>query len=139
MRVSSSDILGLPYGLQMPGCTLLEQANEGRADFNLRAGERDAAPLRARDKEGSALCFGRLACAAIDRAGAALDLGKEARPTSTRPELLQSPNGGFQPGQIAASVTGQDVWNLTGLASRERASARGNCWTSDVSHGLRMV
>lgn len=67
---------------------LLEQASEGRADFNLRAGERDAALLRALDKEGFALCSDRLAARLI-AAGAALDLGKEARPTAVRPELLQ--------------------------------------------------
>lgn len=45
-------ITGLPYGLQIPGCMILEWADDGRADFSFRAGKWDAVLLRELDKEG---------------------------------------------------------------------------------------
>ena len=43
---------GLPHGLQIPGCMILEWADDGRAHFSFRAGKWDAALLRELDKEG---------------------------------------------------------------------------------------
>jgi hypothetical protein len=46
---------GLPHGLQIPGCMILEWADDGRADFSFRAAKWDAALLRELDKEGVSL------------------------------------------------------------------------------------
>lgn len=89
VRVPSSDILGLPYGLQIPGsCCLNRLARAERTSTFERA---NGTPRCCAHSTKKALRYAPVVwlAARLIAAGAALDLGKEARPTAVRPELLQ--------------------------------------------------